>query len=252
MNQIVSLALLTSLALPAQPPLRKVRFEEASIKPGDPNSQGSSTNSSPGRFVARNVTVKRLIGRAYDVEPYQIEGGPKWIESEKFTVNAKLEDEDAKSSSREERMKILRAALRNMLEERFQLETHHESKTMPCFALVVAKGGPKLHEVEAKGGSSWNSNRGVLTANRTTMESLGSILAGVVDRPVKDRTGLTGFYELKLEWSPENGMGEEKPGQSTGPSIFTALREQLGLKLESTKAPIQMLVVDRAEKPTEN
>jgi uncharacterized protein (TIGR03435 family) len=246
MKRILGL-LAVSLALRAQPSTPKVRFEEASIKPGDPNSLGGTTNASPGRFSATNVTLKRLIGRAYDLEPYQIEGGPKWMQSEKFTVVAKLEDDEAKSSSKEERGRILRAALQDLLETRFQLQIHRESKTAPCFALVVAKGGPKLREVE-KGGSTWNSGRGVLTANRISMDYFAAILSGVAERPVKDMTGLKAVYELKLEWTPENA-GEEP---SAGPSIFTALQEQLGLKLETIKAPIEMLVVDRAEKPAEN
>ena len=228
----------------------KARFEEVSIKPGDPSATGSSTNSSPGRFTAVNVTLKRLITRAYAVEPYQIEGGPKWMESERFTIAAKLEDDAVKDRSREERQRILREALQNMLEERFQVTTHRESKTMPCFALVVAKGGAKLKEVEAQGGSSWNSNRGVMTANRMTMESFAAFLASVVERPVKDMTGLKASYELKLEWLPDSA--DVKAETSTAPSIYTAVQEQLGLKLESIKAPVEMLVIDRAEKPTEN
>lgn len=224
------------------------KFEEVSIKPGDPNTNGSSTNSNPGRFTATNVTLKRLIVRAYDIEPYQFEGGPKWIDSEKFTVVAKFEDDEVKTRSREERQKILRAALQAMLAERFQIATHRETKIMPAFALVVAKGGPKMKEVEAQGGSSWNQNNGVFTANRITMEGIASVLSGIVNRPVEDRTGLKASYELKLEWLPENA----KTDTSTAASIYTALQEQLGLKLESIKAPIEMLVVDRAEKPTEN
>jgi uncharacterized protein (TIGR03435 family) len=221
------------------------KFEEASVKPGDPNSLGGTTNASPGRFSAINVTLKRLIGRAYDLEAYQIEGGPKWIESEKFTIAAKLEDEDSKSPSKQERGKILRAALQNLLETRFQLQTHRESRVVPSFALVVAKGGPKLHEVELKSGSTWSMGKGALTANQISMDYLASILSTVAERPVKDATGLKGVYELKLEWSPDN-----EP--SSSPSFFTALQEQLGLKLEPTKAPIDVLVIDKAEKPTEN
>jgi uncharacterized protein (TIGR03435 family) len=251
MKRLLALIAAASLA-GAQQPARKVQFEEASVKPGDPNARGSHTNTSPGRFSAVNTTLKRLIGQAYNVEPYQIEGGPKWIELDKFTVVAKLEDEDAKSPSGEERGRILDAALQDLLETRFHLQSHRESKTMPCFALVVAKGGPKLLAVEPKDGSSWNSSRGLLTAKRISMEGLAAFLAGVTERPVKDRTGLNLVYELKLEWTPENAGGEPKPEPSTAPSIFTALQEQLGLKLETIKAPVEMLVVDRAEKPAEN
>ncbi len=165
MTRISALIVVMSLALRAQEASRKVQFEEASIKPDDPNSSGGTTNSSPGRFSATNVTLKRLIGRAYDLEPYQVEGGPKWIETEKFT----------------------------------------------------------------------------------------SILSSVTERPVKDMTGLKAVYKLKLEWMPESAGTEPKPEQSSAaPSIFTALQEQLGLKLETTKAPVEMLIIDRAEKPVEN
>jgi uncharacterized protein (TIGR03435 family) len=231
-KRILALLVVVPLALPAQQ--RKVQFEEASIKPGDPNSLGGTTNTSQGRFSAVNVTLKRLIGRAYNVEPYQIEGGPKWIQTEKFTIAAKLEDEDANLPRA-----ALALALQNLLETRFQLQIRRESKIMPCLALVVAKGGPKLHEVE-KGGSTWSRNGGALTANKISMEDLASILSSVTERPVKDMTGLKPVYEIKLEWDDSEN------------SIFTALQEQLGLKLETTKAPIEVLVIDRAEKPADN
>lgn len=228
----------------------KVRFEEASIKPGDPNALGGTTNSDPGRFSAVNVTLKRLIGRAYDIEPYQIEGGPKWMDSDRFTIAAKLNDDDsAKSRSREERGRLTRAALQSMLEERFHMSGHRESKVMPCLALVVARGGTKIHEVEPKGGGTWSQNPGMLTAKGMSMPDMAARMASAVQRPVVDQTGLKGVYDLKLEWSPESASPDAK---TELPSIFAALQEQLGLKLETTKAPIEVLIIDRAAKPSEN
>ena len=109
----------------------------------------------------------------------------------------------------------------------------------------------QTHEVEANGGSTWSS-KAALTANRISSGDFATILSGKTERPVRDATGLKGVYELKLEWTPGNPGTEPKPEQPTAPSIFTAVQEQLGLKLETIKAPIEMLVIDRAERPTEN
>jgi uncharacterized protein (TIGR03435 family) len=140
-----------------------------------------------------------------------------------------------------------RVALQALLAERFQLAVHRETKTMPAYVLVVAKSGFKLKETKDDGrGMDMSANHGKLTFHKVSMESFARNLAGNLNSPVVDMTGIKGVFDLTLEWAQD----EAEPG--SGPSIFSALQEQLGLKLETQKAPVEMLVIDRIEKPSEN
>ncbi len=182
-----------------------------------------------------SVTAKALIAYAYDVREFQISGGPGWLGSEEYDIVAKP-DGDVGGD------KVL-AMAKSLLAERFKLSLHHESKEMPVLALVVAKGGPKLqpaagHGPEVRGG------RGRFVARNVTMGLFAAQLAGrVLDRPVLDRTGIAGEFDITLEWAFD-------PGADNGPSIGTALQEQLGLKLEAQKGAVDVLVIDRVERPS--
>ena len=140
--------------------------------------------------------------------------------------------------------------LQALLAERFKLEVHREPKVMSAYALVVAKGGPKMTAVEAGKGSSMNTNNNHLTAKNTTMQRLADYLARQTGRPVVDQTELKGAFDFTLEWTPEES---KSTSADAGPSLFTALQEQLGLKLQTHKLPVDILVVDHMERtPTEN
>jgi uncharacterized protein (TIGR03435 family) len=149
--------------------------------------------------------------------------------------------------------------LQKLLADRFKLTLHRTTKEFPVYELVTAKNGPKLKEVEA-GGSNTNSGRGHMTATRISMQRLSEFLSRQVDRPVLDMTGLKGVFDLTLDWTPDESLSAKKPGEGEvaidapkSPSLLTALQEQLGLKLQARRAPIEILVVDHAEKvPTEN
>jgi uncharacterized protein (TIGR03435 family) len=304
-------------------------FEVASIKPSAPQQAGimrvTMGTSAGGRYTASGVTVKMLIQQAYDLKDYQISGGPSWISSERYDINAKAENPDV---SREQ----MRVLLQSLLAERFNLKIHRESKELPIYALVVGKDGPKLKKSEVqpgagtdvkppdsaksgdvkgapvkkagnagappvivsgggvsggvpvwngsgasggggarvavmrsessdKGGSMMRMSPGQLSAQAAPISTLVTLLAQTLGRPVMDKTGLEGAFDFTLEYTPDEsqrGMGIGgvdrpdmlPPSDFSGPSIFTAIQDQLGLKLESEKGPVEILVIDRVDKPT--
>jgi uncharacterized protein (TIGR03435 family) len=258
-------------------------FEVASIKPNHSRELNISFGFHPGRFVATGTTAKQLIALAYDVRDLQVSGGPSWVDSERYDIEAKEPDSVVAELPKlppNQRAEQLRLMVQSLLADRFKLKLRHESKEHPVYALVVAKNGPKLQE--AKPGDTYPNGMkgpdgvghagmmrmgpGQLAGQGTPMESLARLLSEQLGRTVLDQTGLKGNYDFTLQWTPEQGeammlKGPEggKPGtdnaappESSGPSIFTAIQEQLGLKLESTKGPVEILVIDHVEKPSEN
>lgn len=228
---------------PGQGPRAPV-FEAASIKPGDPASPETSWNTSTGRITIQNMPLRQLIMFAYDVKEYQVLGGPKWADTDGYSIVAKLEDTTTPARGRENDAR-LRNAARVLLADRFRLAVHRETKDMPGYALVVAKIGFKLKPAENRGMGSSSWGGGKATFRQTTIASFAGSFSTILDRPVVDRTGIEGVYDLKLEWSPDDRA-------DSGPSVFTALQEQVGLKLEAGKVPVEMIIIDRAEKPSDN
>jgi uncharacterized protein (TIGR03435 family) len=174
----------------------------------------------------------------------QIEGGPGWIDAETYDIAAKADT--PLEMSREE----VRPCLQALLAERFQLAIHREPKQAAVFSLVLAKNGPRFKEHSGPGqaGISASSESGMaaISGTKITMTRLAEYLSNQAGRPVIDNTELKGEYDFRVEWAPD-----KKPG-STRPSIFAALQEQLGLKLNATKGTVEMIVVDRAERPSAN
>jgi uncharacterized protein (TIGR03435 family) len=214
------------------------QFEVASIKPSAPGARGPTIyNPTPEQFAVTSITAKALIAYAYDVREFQVSGGPGWVGSEEYDIVAKPEGD-----VRGERVL---AMARNLLADRFHLSLHRESKEMPVYALAIAKGGPKLrpssgHGPEVRGG------RGQFEARNVTMEMFAAQLAGrMLDRPVLDRTGIAGEYDITLKW-------EFEAGADNSSSVAIALQEQLGLKLEAQKGAVDVLVIDRVERPSAN
>lgn len=236
-------------------------FDVVSIKPSDPLSRNMHIGIGPsGSFEASGVNLMSLIAQAYDVRGFQIVGGTGWMNDDRYTIATK---DEAKGPSEADLSKMndaqqqqfrdrLLAKLRAMLADRFQLKIHRETKEMPVYELTVAKGGVKMqiapedgnHDVGLNSSRTNEAKTGV-TGKRLPMEVLTRFLSNQVGRTVVDRTGLTDHYNFKLVYSADMG-------DTTGPSIFTALQEQLGLKLESAKGPVEVLVIDRAEKPSDN
>ena len=226
------------------------QFEVASVRPSraDATNGGSSVNTRDGRLTMTNVTLRQCIVAAFRVKEYQLSGGPGWLNSDRYDIVAKADQP----------VKDLMPMLQTLLAERFQLAIHREGRMFQAYVLEVAKNGPKLEKAGPEGGSNTSSGRGTITAQRTTMDRFSDTLSRTMERPVVDRTGLEGAFNLKLEWTPDTAQpsktsGDGKPAESVlGPSIFTAIQQQLGLKLEGPKAPIEILIIDRAEKATEN
>jgi uncharacterized protein (TIGR03435 family) len=224
-------------------------FEVASIKPStaDPIS-GSGITSEKGRISARNVTLKRCVRGAYDVPESLVFGGPKWVDDERYDIEAK-----AVGPAGDHDLMVM---LQSLLTERFKLAMHRETRTLPGYALVVGKNGLTAKRSEpdspSRTNSSSSASRKTINAQACNMVGLAQKLAEALHAPVADLTAVEGEYDFKLEWTPD----DMKPGAAAalpaGPSIFTALQEQLGLKLEPRKVPTEVLVIDRAEKASAN
>jgi uncharacterized protein (TIGR03435 family) len=258
----------------AQQQSAPLRFEVASIKPADPDAKGSQIRYMPGGGLnITNIPLRAMIGLAYDVRDFQISGAAGWVGTERFNITARAErgaasevpDDFAKMTDEQRKTGSEQMAerLRGLLAERFQLVVHKETKEQPIYVLGLAKNGPKLKENTAPGPRQGMSmNRGRLEGFAAPMAMLGQILSQNMGRPVVDKTGLTGKYDFVLEWTPDVGAGAGTSGFGDGinspapapggPTIFTALQEQLGLRLESQRGPVENIVIDRAEKPSEN
>jgi uncharacterized protein (TIGR03435 family) len=226
-------------------------FEVASVKRAPPPAGGginSSMRLDPGRFTCTNVTLKKLMVESYGVKDYQV-SGPDWLGTELYDITATLPPGTTGDD--------VRLMIQALLTDRFKLALHRDSKELPVYALVVGKGGSKLQEVEFGRGST-SGSPGKLTATRIAIRNLTEFLSRQTGRPVLDMTGLTGFYNFTLNFTPEAAPSVPSPEtpipeSAVGPSLFSAVQEQLGLKLEPRKAPVEILVVDHAEKvPTEN
>jgi bla regulator protein blaR1 len=230
-------------------------FEAASIKLGDPASPETSTHWSAGMVRIKGMTLKGLIVSAYEVREYQVAGGPKWLDGDRYDITAKLERVEGQSDTPanwRERQLRMHAALRAFLAERFQLAFHEEAKLGPGYALVVAKSGFKLKPMEGAPGMSASSGPGRMTVKGGAMESLATSLSAELRMPVVNETAVPGVYEFKLEYAPEGSAEASSPDKPMRPSLFTALQETLGLKLESRKVSVKLLVIDKAEKPEIN
>ena len=232
-------------------------FEVATIKPGNPGDRRKMFGIMPGgRFSASNVTVKELILFAYDLKEQQLSGGPGWTNSDNWDIVGKPE-----SAATPEQIKIM---MRALLTDRFKLSLKRDSKELSVYNLVVAKNGPKMTESKDAGGPGGpkrniRMGRGQVEGQQMSMQMLADVLSRVSGRPILDKTGLTGTYDLKLEWTPDITDGpikanpaEPPPSDTSGPSLFTAVQEQLGLKLDAQKAPVDVYIIERVEKPSEN
>jgi uncharacterized protein (TIGR03435 family) len=240
-------------------------FDVASVKASKSTGGRVTITSDPGRISYTNIMLRRLLLAAYDVKNYQLVG-PEWLDTLRFDITARIPD-----GATEEQFQ---AMLRDLLATRFKMTIHRESKELPIYALVVAKNGPKIkphdgastgeeqvaamQKDEGKDGFpvlslptaglviETRNGRARVTAKDVPIEKLADLLSGQAGRPVFDSTGLAGNYSFVLYFTPESGDSSE-------PFLFAALQQQLGLKLESRKGPVELLVVDHAERvPTEN
>ncbi|MBI3208323.1 MAG: TIGR03435 family protein [Candidatus Solibacter usitatus] len=241
--------------------LAQQAFEVASIKPNQANDHRIMMSIQPGGFKASGITTKMLISQAFGVKDFQVTNTPGWVDSERFDINAKVE-----GATGDMTMDKLRPLMQALLLERFQLKYHKEPKELPVYALVMGKNGHKMKAVEGGGKEQrgqMKMGRGQLSASAVGIAMIAQNLSRMLGRDVIDKTGLTGNFDFNLEWTPEPGQGfgpgghppnpdAIAPAGPNGPSIFTAVQEQLGLRLESQKGMVDVIVIDNVSKPTEN
>jgi bla regulator protein BlaR1 len=259
-------------------------YDVASIKPNKSGGNMVRMMITPDGLTAMGATLQMLIQNAYEIQDFQIVGAPKWVSSDRYDIQAKMDSsqmEKLKTLSPDESRLESKRMLQALLASRFQLVVHRDSKELPGYALVIAKGGSKLHQ--AKPGDTYpngikgpdgkpgtglmimGGNGGPVTGQGISIENLVRLLSQQLGRTIVDETRLTGNYDFTLQWTPDERAGpapgtaqgggsrsDDAPPDSSGPSIFTAIQEQLGLKLESRKVPVEMLVIDHVEAPSEN
>ncbi len=256
---VLAVSVAGGLAQSAAPRPKFDAFEVATIKPVNPDAKAGRYIVMQGtnRFVEKSYTLKLLIAAAYDLNPHEISGGPGWIESDHYDIVAVTPGEVR--PTHDEQMSMLR----HLLSDRFQLTFHREQKVFSIYELEVVKGGPKLKPSASPPDdppaliSTVYPQRIVMPARNVTMNDLTRLMQrAILDRPVVDKTGLSGRYDFDLEWAPdETQFGGEvpvAPADAPSPPLFTAMQEQLGLRLVATRGPVDALVVDKAERPSAN
>ncbi len=254
----------TAWAIPEPPPPPKpmaadaiAEFEVATIKPSKPDQQGKGFLVRGGQFSTMNTSLSDLMTFAYGIHAKQILNGPSWVETEKYDLAAKPNGDGQPND------KQWKAMIQKLLAERFKLAFHRDKKELGVYAIVVSKTGVKMTKSQGDPNglpALFFRGLGVLPAMNATMADFAGVMqSAVLDRPVVDHTELAGRWDFTLTWTPDEfqfgGLGIKLPPPSkdaTAPDLFTAFQEQLGLKLESTKAPAEVFVVDHVEKPGEN
>ena len=261
-SRVTALLLSTTVLAQTEP-----GFDVASLKRNTSlNENGGGGPRPGGRYRLTNMPARSMISVAWDVPTNRVLGGPGWVATDRFDLDATTKE----NATQDE----LRAMLRRLLRDRFTLAAHVEQRDLPVYLLTRARAdgppGPGLERgafdcndpaarkqnsaaaIAARPGRmlcGFTIDAGTLDAGGTTMETLAQVLTYQAGRPVIDRTGLTGLYNVLLKWTPS--LGADTPAGDTV-SLFTALQEQLGLKLESSTAPLDVVVIDRIERPSEN
>jgi uncharacterized protein (TIGR03435 family) len=260
---LLSLALVTSLGYAPSPVAQQPApglpaYDIVVIKPNHSLSHGMSMDMNEATLRAENVSLKHLVVNAYGIREGLMFGLPGWADASRFDVTAKVSDPDLKALShlsREQRQAMIAA----LLADRFHLKTHTEIKTLPVYELVVAKGGPKLKPTilpppgaenpDPLGYGNLDVHGTEITVAGVTLSDLAMNLTFPLDRTVINNTGLTGRYDFQLRWTPDDGT---TGATDAPPDLFTAIQEQLGLKLQAAKGPVKTLVIDHVELPTAN
>jgi bla regulator protein BlaR1 len=255
---------LIPLAATPQPSSTALEFEVASIKRADPDAQNNSLYTDRGTGLhVENFTLRDIITFAWDIRDFQLAGAPAWIGTERYDIVAKtaraagsgvmadpktMTDEESDLANHQ-----LRERTRSLLIGRFGLVIHREVREHAVLDLTIAKAGFKLKPVVTPGDQlGFRGSRGRNRGFAVTMPMLANELSRITGQPVVDTTGLTGKYDYTLEWSPDTGTADADAIAGNGPTIFTALQEQLGLKLESSKGPVETYVIDKVDRPSEN
>ena len=231
-------------------------FEVVSVRPAKPDCNFTTSGGTKGHYTGRCVTAWMLILNAYEVRSFwdHPTGLPAWADADRFDVEAKTDDNTAAAMQKlpvEEQEHQTMKMLQSLLADRFQLRVHYESKVQPIYQLVLAKGGLKLRPLPADQKPGWGrSVRGELEMHGRSIAEFAHFLSqmNLAGRTVVDKTGVAGDYDIDLKWTPDDQQGTP----DAGPTLIKALEEQLGLKLVPAKGPVDALVIDHLERPTEN
>ncbi len=234
-------------------------FEVATIKPSRPDQPGMGFRVQGRRFSTINTTVGDLIAFAYGVQSRQITEGPAWLTSDKFDLSAQPDGEGQPNDSQWKLM------VQKLLADRFKLSFHRDKKELSVYALSVAKGGHKLTpsagDPNGLPGLGFGGLGRFMARNATMADFARTMQSTAMDRPVVDQTGISGRYDFTLNWTPDEfqfpalrgpNAPPLPPSVTDAPDLFSAIQQQLGLKLDSTKGPVEVIVIDRVEKPSEN
>jgi uncharacterized protein (TIGR03435 family) len=262
MSALSAKVILSAQALQAHEPYTTLpAFEVATIRPSRPGRWGDDIDESGDRLTIRGFTVRRLIREAYGLKSdAQILGGPPWLSDQRFDIVAKVDDAEVARMAKmtdEQSGKEWAQMLQSLLADRFQLKAERDQRALPVFALVVAHSGPKIKRASGADGQGgdpgididWNE----LTARAASMDELADSLTSLRDlssRVVLNRTGLRGNFDFRLHWT--RTRGDRDSTDSPYPEIFTALDEQLGLKLKSERATVAVVAVESAQEPAPN
>jgi len=230
------------IAVLAQQQPNRVEFEAVSIKAADPSTPAHMAQQTPGGYRGRNIRLFELIMGAWGLNRDQIVGGPNWLETAGWDIDARFPTGVVPSQSPQ--------MTQTMLADRFQLMTHRETRILPVYTLTVAKGGLKLQKGDGTGGMSAGPR--MIRYRSATIGELAGQLSGYLGRQVLDKTGVDGQFAITLSFAPVDVGGGDATSTDPAPSIFQALQEQAGLKLEADRGPVEVVVIDRAEKPTPN
>jgi uncharacterized protein (TIGR03435 family) len=236
----------------------RAAFEVATIKPSDPLNSHQHLSMSSGGRLNSTITVEALIERAYGIHDFQLLGAPKWASTAKYDIVAKSDEPEDPSKltpdQQDAYIERQNQRLQSLLADRFQLKFHSGIRQLPVFALIVAKGGPKLRAPKTgEAHRLYTQGPGQLACFGASMSELAAEFSDLgVSRVVLDKTGLTGRYDFSLQWTPDDSPGDASLPDSSGGSLFTALQEQLGLKLEPQKGPVEVVVIDHVARPSEN
>lgn len=254
---VAAVLFLGTLASAQQTPAPAVKFEVVSISPVQVSDEEDAySRMTPNGYLAQSIVPQMLLRIAYNMMNADSErflNLPEWATHERFNIQAKVSDEDAPAFQRLS-IQEKRAMLQALLRERFHLEAHEVEKEGHVYFLLPSKGGPKMEPSTAKEGTvpTLQNSPGHISARNADMKNLTMNLTQILQITVLDKTGLEGRYNCDLKWAPGKSTSETADTPAEGISIFTAVQEQLGLKLEYTKASIMMLSVDRMERPTGN
>jgi uncharacterized protein (TIGR03435 family) len=280
MKRVLLLLLILPLSAASQSPSSKPAFEVISVKSNTTGRNASIAQQPGGRFVASEITLRRLILYAYRGHQ-QFLGGPSWLDTDRWDIEARAAEGTVLPRAGQLDMAALDTLalmVQSLLEDRFKLKAHTETRELPLYELVIAKGGPKVKLSEDQtppsslvgggGGRGAIVPRGGIRIGNSDLEASAqsiSVLAAAIsnlyaDRPVIDKTGLKGLYDVKLQWDRDSSLNANAvpnaiataPSATLGPSLPDALEEQLGLRLQSAKGPLPALVIDSVEKPSDN